>query len=196
VQLADHGPGFEDVFQHRLDDHGVHGLGRQGDAVGVGDDLGQWARVDVEGQHVDVGRAVKLFESEAQVAPPDHQYQRRSPDGMIGNRPVIVEEQGQQMPDFVSGDGVGRFQPDHRPAAQPSEPPVVPSERRRAAGGPELRSRDDARFEVDENGLTVDVLEGMRVQGTGVIATAQLPLDVYERASAPRADQQVAAPRQ
>jgi glycosyltransferase involved in cell wall biosynthesis len=95
VDLGDHPGRVEDVLQDGLHDHRVDASGGQRDRVGVGDELGQVAAVQVEADDLDLGR-VQLLDAVAEAATADDEDPRR---------PL---EQREQPPHVGPGDLVRR----------------------------------------------------------------------------------------
>jgi glycosyltransferase involved in cell wall biosynthesis len=103
VDLGDDLPRVEDVLEYRLDDHGVDAAVRQGNGVGVGDDVRQVAAVEVQANHLDVGTGrVERVQPVAEPSPADDEH----PAGP-GRQPVA--HQGQQLRDVALGDPVERL---------------------------------------------------------------------------------------
>ena len=87
VDLVHDLPGLEDMLEHRLDHDGVDRSRGEGDAVRVGDELGQWACVDVERDQVDVVCFVEIVDLVAHGPTPDDEDARgeRAMGGSAGS---------------------------------------------------------------------------------------------------------------
>jgi glycosyltransferase involved in cell wall biosynthesis len=96
VDLGDHPGRIEDVFQHGLYDDRVEAAVGQRDRMGVGDELGEVAAVQVEADDVDPAR-VELLDAVAEAAAADDE----NPGGPA--------EQHQQPPHVGPGDPVRRL---------------------------------------------------------------------------------------
>jgi glycosyltransferase involved in cell wall biosynthesis len=96
VDLVDHASGVEDVLEDGLHDDRVHAAGGERDVVGVGDQLGDVAAVEVEPDHLDVATGgVQGGQAVADRAAADDQHPCRPPG-----------QQGQEAGDVALGDPV------------------------------------------------------------------------------------------
>src|SRR5437588_8450779 len=76
VNLLDHVAWLEHVLEYGLDDDSIHARVGQGDLVGVGDELGHWAAVDVERDQAESSVGVECLDAVSDRAATDHEHDR------------------------------------------------------------------------------------------------------------------------
>jgi glycosyltransferase involved in cell wall biosynthesis len=97
VDLGDDPARVEHVLENGLHDHGVHAAVGQRDGVGVGDQLGQVAAVEVEADDLDASSGVEVLDPVAQAAAADDEH------------PGRPAEQGEQPPQVGPGGPIRRL---------------------------------------------------------------------------------------
>jgi hypothetical protein len=137
--LADGPLGLDEVLEHRLDDHGVDALVGERKLVRIGDELREWADVDVEPDGAEPPIRIESLDPVPHGAAPDYEQGR----GLLESR--------EQEIDIPRRNGVEWLPTRSQPVGKALEGPGV-SGRRLACPTCEILLPEDAVLEIDENG--------------------------------------------
>jgi hypothetical protein len=74
MDLLSNDVGLQYVLKHRLYDDAIKGLAHEGNTMPIGDQLDEWAPIDVKGQSINVGRAIKISSTPTDSPTTNYQY--------------------------------------------------------------------------------------------------------------------------